>query len=315
MGTVAVWLIRGCIAAGTLATLAVASVAQATPVEMSGVITYSTPGTSVTLHVEWIDNYSPTDRSGTLQLEMWAFSTPYSGTEQSGYQLAKCTLGTLPANDYLANVECATPYVPPPGGVWYFTLFLTEYTGGPANDGFDPADYANFDNPVVVGDAVAPPTATAVEYYWAARDHYFVTANPAEIAALDASPPGGWARTGLTFGAYAGPTVDSSPVCRFYIPPPQDSHWYSASPDECALASARFPSFVYEAPNVFRVVLPDAATGACPAGSVPVYRLWNNRVDTNHRYTTSVAVRDQMLARGYVAEGYGPDVVSMCAPQ
>jgi hypothetical protein len=81
------------------------------------------------------------------------------------------------------------------------------------------------------------------------------------------------------------------------------------------LASARFPSFVYEAPNVFRVVPPDAATGACPAGSIPVYRLWNNRVDTNHRYTTSVAVRDQMLARGYVAEGYGPGVVSMCAPQ
>jgi len=66
---------------------------------------------------------------------------------------------------------------------------------------------------------------------------------------------------------------------------------------------------------VFYIVLPDTTTGACPTGSSPVYRLWNNRVDTNHRYTTNVVVRNQMLAAGYVAEGYGPDIVSMCAPQ
>jgi hypothetical protein len=307
------------LALGALAWLiaAPAAIAQVTPVTMSGVISYTVPTTIVSLHVDRIYNDSPTDRSGTLRLELWAFSTPHTGATQIGYPLASCIVGTVNANTYIENIDCpGIAYIPPPAGVWYFTLFLTEYTGGPANDGFDPADYANFDNPVVVGDAVAPPTATAVEYYWAAHDHYFVTADPAEIAALDASPPGGWARTGLTFGAYAGPTVDSSPVCRFYIPPIYgDSHWYSASPAECAATRAAFPGLVLEAPNVFRVVLPDTATGDCPAGSIPVYRLWNNRVDTNHRYTTSVAVRNQMLARGYVAEGYGPDVVSMCAPQ
>jgi hypothetical protein len=45
-----------------------------------------------------------------------------------------------------------------------------------------------------------------------------------------------------------------------------------------------------------------------------VYRVWNQRPDTNHRYTTSPAVRQQMLGQGWVGEGYGPMQVGMCAP-
>jgi hypothetical protein len=55
-------------------------------------------------------------------------------------------------------------------------------------------------------------------------------------------------------------------------------------------------------------------TGACPMGTIPVYRLWNQRADSNHRYTTDAAIKAQMIANGYVAEGYGPDSVIMCAP-
>jgi hypothetical protein len=44
---------------------------------------------------------------------------------------------------------------------------------------------------------------------------------------------------------------------------------------------------------------------------VPVYRVWNQRFDSNHRYTTSTAIRDQMVARGGVAEGYGPNAVAL----
>jgi hypothetical protein len=44
-----------------------------------------------------------------------------------------------------------------------------------------------------------------------------------------------------------------------------------------------------------------------------VYRLWNQRVDSNHRYTTDPAIKAQMIAKGYVAEGYGPDAIMMCA--
>jgi len=158
--------------------------------------------------------------------------------------------------------------------------------------------------------------APVIEYYWAARDHYFMTANPVEIAALDVAPPGGWARTGQSFGAYAQPTGIASRVCRFYIPPAYgDSHYFSASPEECSAVQVKFPMFTYESPNAFYIDLPDLNTGTCPAGTVPVYRLWNNRADTNHRYTTSLAIRSQMLAKGYVPEGYGPTGVVMCAAQ
>ena len=36
--------------------------------------------------------------------------------------------------------------------------------------------------------------------------------------------------------------------------------------------------------------------------------------DSNHRYTTDAAIKTQMIAKGYVAEGYGSDAVTMCAP-
>ena len=44
-----------------------------------------------------------------------------------------------------------------------------------------------------------------------------------------------------------------------------------------------------------------------------MYRVFNNRPGPNHRYTTSVDVRAQMEAAGWVREGYGPDAVIMCA--
>ena len=61
------------------------------------------------------------------------------------------------------------------------------------------------------------------------------------------------------------------------------------------------------------VALPDLTTGDCPPGTQKVYRLWNNRADSNHRYTADAAVKAAMVARGYIAEGYGPDATIMCA--
>jgi hypothetical protein len=68
---------------------------------------------------------------------------------------------------------------------------------------------------------------------------------------------------------------------------------------------------------VFYIALPvtaGATAGTCPAGTIPVYRVFDNRVDANHRYTVDRATRDMMVARGYIAEGYGNDAVIMCAP-
>jgi serine protease len=161
-----------------------------------------------------------------------------------------------------------------------------------------------------------PPVAQSVEYYNQSQDHYFMTAATNEIAALDNGSFVGWLRTGYAFNVYLTAAAGFNPVCRFYIPPGYgDSHFYSASPAECAIALSTYPFFVYESPNVFYVVLPDTLTGACPANMVPVYRVWDHRADTNHRYTTSSAIRATMVAAGWVAEGYGPDQVIMCAPK
>jgi hypothetical protein len=168
---------------------------------------------------------------------------------------------------------------------------------------------------VVTRSAIATATPTpAIEFYHAGLDHYFITADPAEIADLDLGRHVGWGRTGLTIPVFPKATAGASPVCRFYIPPAfGDSHFYSASPSECNEVKAKFPQLMFEAPDVFYIDLPNATTGACPAGEIPVYRFWNGRADSNHRYTTSTDIVSLMEARGYVSEGYGPNGVAMCA--
>jgi hypothetical protein len=77
----------------------------------------------------------------------------------------------------------------------------------------------------------------SVEYYHAALDHYFVSALAADIEALDSGRIGGWTRTGLSFHVFPSQAAGGagvSPVCRIIIPPPGDSHFFSASPLECA---------------------------------------------------------------------------------
>jgi hypothetical protein len=163
-----------------------------------------------------------------------------------------------------------------------------------------------------------PTTVNIVEFYHAGLDHYFITAFPQEISDLDSGVHQGWARTGQTFTAYGiGSTGHTGrrPVCREYGNPANglDSHFYSASPEECIATLLNFGgSWILEATEVFEMDLPDPITGACPAGGVPIYRIFNQRKDANHRYTTSVAIRDQMVARGGVAEGYGPNAVALC---
>ena len=161
----------------------------------------------------------------------------------------------------------------------------------------------------------SPAIVPVVEFYNASQDHYFISASAAEISDLDHGIHPGWVRTGLTFNAYPTVANGTNPVCRFYIPPSYgDSHFYSASPTECAEVQAKFPAFLFEAPDVFYIAIPDTTTGVCPAGTAPVYRVWDDRIDTNHRYTTSLQVRQQMVTAGWLAEGYGPTMVIMCSP-
>jgi hypothetical protein len=160
---------------------------------------------------------------------------------------------------------------------------------------------------------------TIVEFYNMSLDHFFISSLQPDIDALDSGRLSGWTRTGQSFKVFpsqAAGGLGVNPVCRIYIPPPGDSHFFSASSQECDETRAKFPTFTFESPSVFFIALPTTSgptAGACPPGTVPVYRVFNNRVDPNHRYTVSRELRDQMVAQGYIAEGYGNDAVIMCA--
>ncbi len=166
--------------------------------------------------------------------------------------------------------------------------------------------------------AVAPPpptTVTLIEYHHAEWDHYFITGIPDEITKLDNGTFVGWARTGLSFKSYPLNTADSNTVCRFFSTSfaPRSSHFYTPFATECTIVKAS-PDWQFEG-DVFSIPIP-TIDGSCRAGTVPVYRLYNNGQGAapNHRYTIDFAVRAQMIARGWIPEGYGDIGVIMCAP-
>jgi uncharacterized delta-60 repeat protein len=176
-----------------------------------------------------------------------------------------------------------------------------------------------FAGPFVVAAADFVPV---IEYYDARLDHYFITADRTEFSALDHGLFDGWVRTGQAFHAWtAGLPAPSrvKPVCRVYGNPAMglDTHFYAISEDypagcEGLLTPQNSGAWILETWDAFRIDVPIAPNATCPDGEVPIYRLWNQRLDTNHRYTTSIATRDLMVAKGYAAEGYGPNHVMLC---
>ena len=170
----------------------------------------------------------------------------------------------------------------------------------------------------VSSSSMAPPgTVPVIEYYRAEKDHYFMTANPAEIASIDTHLPA-FQRTGEVFFAWVDPALapaNAVPVCRFFSPLPLiDSHFYTASASECLFVQMRWPgTWVLENGAAFYAILPDAA-GNCQAGTLPVYRFFDNRNDANHRYTGDLTVRRAMINRKWAPEGNGPNAVAFCSP-
>jgi len=229
------------------------------------------------------------------------------------------------ANEFARSGQCKPGLSIAPGGSCTADIGFTPSSTGARTAQFVVVTDSGGRTAVTVkgsgGAAVGTPEpglavpAQVVEFYRSVSDHYFITIASDEIAALDTGLFPGWVRTGLAFKAMATSQPGYSPICRFYLPPPADSHFYSASPAECATVAAQNPSFILESTAVMHLAVPNPISGVCPAGTVPIYRVWNHRADTNHRYTIDIAVRNAMVAKGYIAEGSGPDAVTFCAPQ
>jgi hypothetical protein len=153
----------------------------------------------------------------------------------------------------------------------------------------------------------------AIEYFNAGFGHYFMTADPDESAGLDAGAYGGaFVRTNRSFKVHDVPAAATVPVCRFFTTPGtfgfKSSHFYTADADECEGLKLN-PNWIYEK-IAFHVAVPTA--GVCPAGTVPVYRMYNHGQTgaPNHRFTTDLALYQQFTTtQGWDAEG-----IAFCAP-
>jgi hypothetical protein len=159
----------------------------------------------------------------------------------------------------------------------------------------------------------SPPSAAevvrAVEYYHQAFEHYFVTANPVEIAALDSGAVSGWWRTGQRYRVDDVPAEGLVPVCRFYTAAyaGKASHFFTASAAECEHVKT-MPYWTYEG-VAFYARVPDA-DGKCAAGTASINRLFNSGQGgaPNHAYTADGAKRDKLVSAGWTSEG-----VAYCA--
>ena len=293
--------------------------------QLSGNFAYSISGTSVQLTVDRVENNSLSRTTGTLRLELWASTTPPArGAPFTGYQLAiSSTLNPLPPNTFYANVVRNTTFTRPPDGTYWMVFVLSEFdsVNCPAADRFCIVDSGVFPLQETFGVPSGPTTFTIVEYYHAGFDHYFVTGIPDEINKLDTGFFAGWARTGQTFKAFAilGAPAGTSNVCRFFSTAfgIRSSHFYTPSATECLIVKGN-PAWQFEA-EVAAIASPVGAvpgSRTCPAGYVPLYRLYNNGKDgaPNHRYTTSLAVFNQMRSIGWVFEGEGITLVFACVP-
>ena len=143
-----------------------------------------------------------------------------------------------------------------------------------------------------------------VEFYNASLKHYFMTAEPAEIASLDAGiTVPGWVRTGYDFKSW---TVDSGigvAACRFFGKPGSgpNTHVFTINVAECNKLRAD-PKWTFEG-LAFDEQTP--ADEDCPIDRIPVTRLYNNGMggEANHRYLTSHSEIHATVAAGWLAEG------------
>lgn len=263
--------------------------------------------------------------TGALRLELWAASQPFgvggAAAPPMDYKLAQFQLGPLQPGQVFRNIISPSLQLGAPAdGSWYYVVFLTEFTGAPTDDGYSADDWVVMPGTVTTGTPSPPPdiVGVAVEYFYYLWGFYFVTADPAEIAALDSGAfDNVWARTGETFHVWRLSTAPgSAPTCRFFSDAfaPRSTHVYTPFPAECTALQAN-PAWTYEG-IAFYLTLPDD-DGLCPPGTIPLYRAYNNGIGgaPNHRFTINFATLQQMLAAGWSFEGNGNSHVFACVPQ
>jgi hypothetical protein len=165
-----------------------------------------------------------------------------------------------------------------------------------------------------ISGAVSLGYVTIVEYFHTVFGHYFMTADPDEIAGLDGGAYGGvFVRTGKLLYAWDGPRPGTVDVCRFFTTPgnfgTKSSHFYTGDADECEGLKLN-PNWIYE--KIAFYIAPAVAGTCTPMLTSPIYRAYNNGMTgaPNHRFTTDVAIYNDFTT----TQGWAPEGVRFCQP-
>jgi len=171
--------------------------------------------------------------------------------------------------------------------------------------------------------AVSTPSysETVIEFYNSKLDDYFITADTAEITAIDNGSAGaGWVKTGYSFETGLGTT----PVCRFSG---FRTHLYTIDAQACEYWKTYQGknSWHYEG-IAFYTTPPTNQT--CPSNTIPVYRAYYNKRNTypnrtsniisHQRIISSLTAIQEVVARGWTNEGVvmcvipEPEAVTTC---
>ena len=261
---------------------------------------------------------SPTGGSESLNLT----SVPETPSAYEPFELHISTRrgdpGSLVALNVTGSVitiehqtDAAADFIPPGGSMIVtipglpagnYTVENKEFASGGSGAG-----YLYVDRPISISIEEGPATQPVHALYLPSIQHYFITASEQEreeiqsyTIAVDA---------GFNAWAADGPAPESAqPVCRFYSSM-VNSHFYTADEEECEQLKVENSGWAYEG-IAFQALVP--AAGACPPGTSPVWRLYNNRFaqkDSNHRFVASAGIYHTMMADGWDGEG-----VAFCSP-
>jgi hypothetical protein len=132
----------------TVFLLSVVSLSAAPKFYGSARYQFSSQNTMVTFGCGGINNPSKENATGTIQVKLWAVSTPYSGGSISGRVLGEYKLSGLNPGAYYSPVsKTLKTSLPTARKHYYLVLTLAEYRGG----SYGITDYRNFDSQVLLG--------------------------------------------------------------------------------------------------------------------------------------------------------------------
>jgi hypothetical protein len=144
--------------------------------------------------------------SGSLELVVWATTSPYEGGSLTGYAIGTCPLDPLPGEYHYSDVGDDETYYSPPDGSYYTTVALEEYDGAQ----YVIVDYENMAGTYTVG---SPST-----------DYYTIV--------TESSPPsGGTVTGGGTYAAGATVSLRATAAAGYYF-----AYWTYAGKEWSAAA-------------------------------------------------------------------------------